>query len=45
MSIWSTPTIRGIECGALCRECGEVITDNPEGEEITCEECESEGAE
>lgn len=40
MSIWSTATQRGIWCGALCKECALPITDNPEGEEILCEECE-----
>jgi hypothetical protein len=39
MSIWSTPTIRGIECGAICRECELPITDSPEGEPTTCDDC------
>lgn len=42
MSIWSTPLINAIECGAACKECGEIITDNPDGETITCDECKGE---
>ncbi len=42
MSIWSTSTIRGIECGYLCKECGEIIGDDCEGEERMCEDCDKE---
>nr|BFD63142.1 hypothetical protein BdHM001_18230 [Bdellovibrio sp. HM001] len=44
MSIWSTPVIRGIDCGSHCKECGEVITDNPDGEEAICEDCAEESS-